>query len=173
MRKPIVQFTVRGMMVAVAVIAFDFFVLIMTDGAGVLLIGLLLNVGFVRWARTRGSRHRFWGGFVATGLGTVLAYIGCVHMLGSTFFDWPWFIISSTLPYLPLRTAEWVEDFYDAPNHWILIFMITIFESTFGLPMLLFAVIGGLLSAFTWPRRAPHSDAVLAHRLKHEPTFAT
>jgi hypothetical protein len=160
MRMPNVQFTVRGMMVAVAVIAFDFFVLIMTDGAGVLLIGLLLNVGFVRWWRTQGRHRRYWGGFVAAGLGAVLAYSSCAQMLGSTFFDWPWFILSNTLPYLPLRAAERIEDLYDAPNHLIAIFMITTFESTFGLPMILFALIGGLLSAFTWPPRVRRSDAV-------------
>jgi hypothetical protein len=160
MRMPSVQFTVRGMMVAVAVIALDFFVLIMTDGgAGVLLIGPLLNVGFVRWWRTQGRRRRFWGGFVAAGLGAVLAYIGCVQALGPADL-WPWFIINSTLPYLPLRAAEWFEDIYDAPNN--LIFMITMFEVAFGLPMLLFAFIGGRLSAFTWPRKVPHSNAVLS-----------
>jgi len=159
---PSVQFTVRGMMVAVAVIAFDFFVLVITDGAGVMLIGLLLNVGFVRWWRTRGRRRRFWGGFVAAGLGAVLAYIGCFETLGSAFLEWPFFIYNSTLPYLPIKAAEWVDDLLVNGAQSTQIVGISMFELAFGLPMLLFALIGGLLSAFTWPPRVRHSDSGLS-----------
>jgi hypothetical protein len=148
MRMPGVQFTVRAMMVAVAVIAFNCLVLIMTDGAGVLLIGLLLNVGFFRWWRTRGRCHRFWGGFAAAGLGAVLAWIGCVRTLGPADM-WPWFIISGTRPYLPLEAIEWLENLYDAADN--LIFLITMLEVAFGLPTLLFGLIVGLLSATGWP----------------------
>jgi hypothetical protein len=157
---PSVQFTVRGMMVTVAVIAFDCFVLIMTDGNGVLLIGLLLNVGFIRWWRTQGRRRRFWGGFVVAGMGAVLAYIGYIQTLLPAFFELLSFSYSRTLPYLPNKAAEWVDVVLDAPNN--LIFMIPIIEVAFGLPMLLLALIGGLLSAFTRRQRVPHSDAVLS-----------
>jgi hypothetical protein len=159
MRMPSVQFTVRGMMVAVAVVAFDFFVLMMTDGAGVMLIGLLLNVGFVRWWRTQGRRHPSWGGFVAAGLAAVLAYIGCIQMFESGFLQWPLFIINSTLPYLPLGAEQWVIDHLTTSSQLIAFMM---FEVSFGLPMLLFALVGGLLSASTWPRRIPRADTVLS-----------
>ena len=161
MRLRSVQFTVRGMMVAMAVIALDCFALVMTDGAGVLLIGLLLNIGFVRWRRTVARRRRFWGGFVATGLAAVLAYIGCTQMLGAAFILWPMDILMIAPRYLPTVAGEWLDNSIGTWSRHQLIFVITIFEVGFGLPMLLFALIGGLLSAFTWSQRVPHSDAVL------------
>lgn len=158
MRIPRAQFTVRGMMVAVAVIAVDCFVLVMTAGGAVLLIGLLLNVGLVRWWRTEGRHCRFWGGFVAAGLGAVLAYIVCLHTLGSAFEWWPTIMFENSPEYLPTWAVEWLESFVGVLPTWV--FAITLFEVGFGLPMLLFALIGGLLSAFIWPQRVPRSAPV-------------
>jgi hypothetical protein len=162
MRMPSVQFTVRGMMLTTAVIALDCFALVITDGAGVLLIGLLLNVGFVRWCRTQGRRRRFWGGFVAAGLVVVLAYIGCIQVLGDNFAQWPLFILINTPQYLPTWAGEWLDNFIGTHSRFPLSFAVAIFEVGFGLPMLLLASIGGLLSTFTWHRQVANSDAVLS-----------
>jgi hypothetical protein len=162
MRISRVQFTVRGMMVAVAVIAADCFVFVMTDGGGVLLIELLLNVGFVRWWRTQGKHRRFWGGFVAAGLGAVLAFIGCIYTLGTDFALWPMNNLMSIPQYLPTAAGEWFDSFVARQVQSQLIFAIMFFEVGFGLPMLLFALIGGLLSAFIWPQRVPRSAPALS-----------
>ena len=130
------RITIAGLMAAVAVIAFDCFLLMMTDGAGILLVGLALTVGFVCWWRGRGKGKRFWLGFEVAGLAVVVAFIGTIQGSGGLILQWPAYLIEWGLVHLPYATA--LMD--------TLIGEIILFEVSFGIPMLLIASVGGLLA---------------------------
>ena len=94
------RISIAGMMAAVAVVALDCFVLVMTDGGGVLLVGLILTVGFVCWWRGRGKGRRFWFGFEVAGLAAVLASIGFMQTSNELIFQWPTYLLN----HVPTRT---------------------------------------------------------------------
>jgi hypothetical protein len=143
------RMSIAGMMAAVAVAALDCFVLIMTGGGGVLLVGLTLTVGFVCWWRGRGKTRRFWLGFEVAGLAAVLAYIGFIQTSDGLILKWPSYIFN--LPYvIDLWDSLAADDSQIAP--------LVLFEMSYGLPILLIASIGGLLAALIGPlRKAEHS----------------
>ena len=91
------RISIAGMMAAVAVVALDCFVLVMTDGAGVLLVGLILTVGFVCWWRGRGKGRRFWLGFEVAGLLALLTYISFVQTSDELIGQWPMYLLESRL----------------------------------------------------------------------------
>jgi hypothetical protein len=134
------RISIAGMMIAVAVIAFDSFLLIMTEGVGILLVGLTLTIGIVCWWRGRGKGKRFWLGFEAAGLAAVLAYIGCVEASGGLILRWP-----VRLPYV-IELCDSLSA--SGPLNGDLVLLI-LFEVFFGIPMLLIASIGGLLATLT------------------------
>jgi hypothetical protein len=126
------------MMAVVAVVALDCFVLAMTDGGGVLLVGLTLTVGFVCWWCGRGKDRRFWLGFEVAGLAAVLAYIGFMQTSNELILQWPSYL---------LNHAPYVNDLWTslAANK-SQIAGLVLFEVSYGLPMLLIASLGGLLT---------------------------
>jgi hypothetical protein len=159
MRVP--RVTIAGMMAAVAVVAFDCFLLVMTDGAGVLLTGLALNVGLVLGWRGRGTRRRFWAGFVATALAVLLGYAICFsfEVAALTTYQWPLFVFNQLImAHLPPTAEDWVMGLLADPMRQF-IFILILFEVSCGLPMLLLAAIGGALAAWIGSRRAPRSGA--------------
>jgi hypothetical protein len=130
--------TLKGLLAVVLLIAFEASVLELTGGAGVLLIGLALAAGVVRWWQAE-DKH-FWAGFNAAGVLAVIVFCNYVDagialgILPGTFF---------LIHLLPWR-------FPDASL--FLIERIVIPEASYGLPMLLIATIGGL-AATLLPRR--------------------
>jgi hypothetical protein len=146
------------MMAAVAVVALDCFVLIMTDGGGTLLVGLTLTIGFVCWWRGRGKGRSFWLGFEVAGLAAVLAYVGFIQTSDGPIIQWPAYLLD-----LGLARSPYVIDLWDSleANH-SQIAPLVLFEMTYGLPMLLIALIGGLLAALIGPPgKANHSAPYL------------
>jgi hypothetical protein len=135
--------SIAGMMAAVAVVALDCFVLVMTDGGGVLLVGLILTVGFVCWWRGRGKGRRFWFGFEVAGLAAVLAYIGFVQTSNELILQWPTYLLNHA-PY-----ANYLWTFLVASKSQIT--GLVLFEVSYGLPMLLIASLGGLLAILVRP----------------------
>jgi hypothetical protein len=146
--------SIAGMMAAVAVVAFDCFVLIMTDGGGVLLVGLTLTVGFVCWWRGRGKGRRFWLGFEVAGIAAVLAYTSIIQTDDGLIAQWPMYLLN-----LGLARSSYVVDLWNflaADNSQAA--PLALFEMSYGLPMLLIAAIGGLVAALIGPlRKAKHS----------------
>jgi hypothetical protein len=132
MRMPHVRFTLRRMMVAVAMIALICSVVTITRGAGILLIGLALAVGGYCWSGAKDKR--FWLGFEVAGLAAVLAYIGYVEAGGPIAVFTGAIRVLDLLPlgslvvYNPLSARD------------------VIFEASYGLPMLLIASVGGVLA---------------------------
>src|SRR5438046_1587860 len=116
------------MMAMVAVIAFDCFAWTMTGGAGILLIGPALIVGFVCWWRAKDKR--FWLGFDVAGLAAVLAYIGYIRA-GNPLPIFP----AAVILLLLLSGGS-------PPVNSPLITQVVICEASYGLPMLLVASIG-------------------------------
>jgi hypothetical protein len=115
--------TTAGMMLGVAVVAVDFF-LIVDVFYGVLLIGLALNLGLVRMARSHGRKRRFWAGFEATGLAMLLAFIACFEAFGEVVyapvgaFVYALIGLQCVLARLPMPTSVmrflegWIAAFY-------------------------------------------------------------
>ena len=136
------RITIARMMAAVAVIAFDCFMFVMTAGVGVLLIGLALTVGVVCWWRGQGEGKRFWLGFEMTGLAGVLAFIGYVKADGwIDILPWAEFVANH---------GPWIYLAGVSP----LLGGVVVSEVSYGVPMLLIASIGGLLATLT-SRGAP------------------
>ena len=132
------RISIAGMMAAVAVVALDCFMLLMTDGGGVLLVGLTLTAGFVCWWRGRGKGRRFWLGFEVGGFAAVLAYIGFIQTNNELIVQWPAYLLNHA-PYVDdLRTSLAANKSQIAP--------LVLFEVSYGLPMLLIAFLAGLLT---------------------------
>jgi hypothetical protein len=68
--------TLKGLLAVALLIAFEASVLELTGGAGVLLIGLALAVGVVRWWQAE-DKH-FWAGFNAAGVLAVIVFCNYV-----------------------------------------------------------------------------------------------
>jgi len=146
--------SIAGIMAAVAVAALDCFVLVMTDGGGVLLVGLTLTVGFVCWWCGRGRGRRFWLGFEAAGLAAVLAYIGFAHADQELILQWPVYLLNHGLARVPYV----LDLLMSQPANQSQIAAIVLFEASYGVPMLLIASLGGILTTLIWPlRKAEHS----------------
>jgi hypothetical protein len=131
------------MMAAVAVVALDCFVLVMTDGAGVLLVGLTLTVGFVYWWCGRGKVRRFWLGFEVAGLAAVLAYIGFIQTADELILQWPEYLCNHA-PYV-------IDPWNSLAANNSQIAPLVLFEISYGLPILLIASLGGLLAILVRP----------------------
>jgi hypothetical protein len=130
-------------MVAVAVIAFDCFLLTMTDGAGILMVGLALTVGFLCWWRGHGKGKRFWFGFELVGLVAVVAYIVTIQFSEGLILQWPAYLLNRGLDRLPYVIA-----LQNSPaSIESQIAQVLLFELSYGLPMLLIASLGGILTA--------------------------
>jgi hypothetical protein len=152
------RISIAGMMAAVAVVALDCFVLVITDGGGVLLVGLILTVGFVCWWRGRGKGRRFWFGFEVAGLAAVLAYIGFVQTSNELILQWPTYLLNHA-PY-----ANYLWTFLVAIKSQIA--GLVLFEVSYGLPMLLIASLGGLLTTLIGllqkaDHSSPHLESLL------------
>lgn len=130
------RISIAGMMTVVAVVALDCFVLAMTDGGGVLLAGLTLNIGFVCWWRSKG--RRFWLGFEVAGLAAVLAYIGFTQNGDELIVQWPAYLLN----HVPYGNDLWTSLAASKSQMAALV----LFEVSYGLPMLLIASLGGLLT---------------------------
>jgi hypothetical protein len=137
------RITIAGMMAAVAVIAFDCFLLTMSDGAGILMVGLALPVGFVCWWRGQGKWKRFWLGFEIAGLVAVVAYIGTIQFSEGVILEWPEYLLNRGLDRLPYVIA-----LQNSPaSIESQIAQVLLFELSYGVPMLLMASLGGILMA--------------------------
>ena len=131
--------SLAAMMAVVAVIAINCFMLAMTDGGGVLLILMALNVGLVRWWRGRGRGRRFWLGFEVAGLVAVLAYIGLMQTNNELIVQWPVFLLN----HAPYMNGFWNSLAINMSQ----IAGLLLFEVSYGFPMLLIAVLGGLFTS--------------------------
>jgi hypothetical protein len=159
MKRP--RISIAGMMAAVAVVALDCFVLVMTDGGGVLLVGLVLTVGFACWWRGRRKGRRFWFGFEVAGLAAVLAYIGFMQISNELIFQWPTYLLNHA-PY-----ANYLWTFLVASKSQIA--GLVLFEVSYGLPMLLIAFLGGLFTTLIGLlQKADHSSSHLESLLVTE-----
>jgi hypothetical protein len=132
------RISIAGMMAVVAVVALDCFVLAMTDGRGVLLVGLSLTIGFVCWWCGRGKARRFWLGFEVAGLAAVLAYIGFIQISDELILQWPTYLFN----HAPYVSGLWASLAAGKSQIAGLVF----FEVSYGLPMLLIACLGGVLT---------------------------
>ena len=136
------RMTIASMMVVVAVVAFDCFVLVVTHGIGVVLVGLVFTIGFVVYWRARENRKLFWLWFEVAGLAMVLAYVGCLQTNRRLIAQWAQFAlayIGDNLPYGPELWHSLV-----ASNEIIAGYVA--YELSFGIPMLFVALVGGVLA---------------------------
>lgn len=122
--------------------------------AGCYLIGLSLIVGFPLIFRGRGPGRRFWAGFEAIGLITLVVFIACRTAFDQVVVRWPMILYESyrnSLSHLPPDVVDWLLGHiyvFDPRGNMTVLQMITVMETSYGLPMLLFAFIGGLLAVF-------------------------
>lgn len=125
------------MMVLVAFAALDCTVIPVADHfAAGLAIGVALQVGLLLMLRSRGRRRRFWVGFEVTGSALLLSFFACKTLSLETVCRWPLFLFDNPYNFI---------DIHDSLNIWE---MVIVFELSYGLPMLLIAVSGGLLASF-------------------------
>jgi hypothetical protein len=115
----------------------------MTDGAGILMVGLALTVGFLCWWRGHGKGKRFWFGFELAGLAAVVAYVATINLSEGLMIQWPFYLLQLGAVYVPY-VMELVESLEGSPA---VIREILLFEVSYGLPMLLIASLGGILTA--------------------------
>ena len=120
--------------------------------AGSYLIGLSLQVGFPLMLRGRGQGRRFWVGFEATGSIALVAYIACRMAFSQVVVRWPMFLYESyrsSLSHLRPEVVDWLLGHiyvFDPRGSLTRLQILTTMEASFGLPMLLLALVGGLLT---------------------------
>ena len=134
--------SIAGMMAAVAVVALDCFALITTGGAGVLLIGLILSVGFACWWRGHGRGRRFWLGFEVAGLVTVLVYVFFARSNDELIAEWPMYVLDLGLKRSPLLVGFWTS----LSKQQSQIAGLVVFEMFYAPLMALVASLGGMFA---------------------------
>jgi hypothetical protein len=161
--------TIVGIMAAVVFAAIDCAAVRVAEVfAGAFLIGIGVQVGLFLWMRGRGRDRRFWAGFVATGLVAMLAYIICSRSGLRMINRWPLYlfndVIYASLPHLPAVVSGWFLDhaYINLNSPLRVIDVVAVFEVSYGLPMLLLASVGGLLTAGIGSRHLPGPSATKA-----------
>jgi hypothetical protein len=144
MRLP--RMTIRRLMVAVAVIAFDCGCLIEGAFSGLLVPVLALNVGLLRLTRTRDRARRFWAWFLVTDLLAVAGYVALAHVAEEAVAHWQTAVVNGVVSRLPGDAAAALEQslfpfLADSPLG-SLVFL----ETTIGVPIVLFAIAGGWIA---------------------------
>lgn len=142
MRVPRIRFTVWTMMMVVAVVAFDCFVLVATHGIGVVLVGLVFTIGLTVCWRVRENRKLFWLWFEVAGLAMVLAYVGCLQTNRRLIAQWAQFALAHVVDNLRYGPELWHS--LVASNEIIAGYVA--YELSFGIPMLFVALVAGVLA---------------------------
>lgn len=168
MRLP--RFTIGAMMAAVAISALDCMVILISDLAGVILMGVALHYGLYRSWGSTGPARRFWAGFEAAGAAALLSYLVALSVTDGGVHEVPLLAIA-LLEDFPSATVRRVVFRLETTHD--LIFMLAVFELTLGLPMLLVALGGGGLAVSAGSRqdsRARVADALgITPALDHGP----
>ncbi len=173
MRLP--RITIKRIMIAVAAIAVDCY-LVMRIDVGVLLPTIALNVGLILVLRQKTKGRGFWVGFETVGLLTLGIY-AWLNAGDTTFVaQWPTAVINSVVERLPSSVQMTVFLWLD--NNFLIlqdaaigsyVFESIIFESTIGLPMVLHSVLGGWIWKKIRPRPIMHFGSVATHSPSGEP----
>jgi hypothetical protein len=153
------RLTIGSLMLVVAIAAIDCgFLLIPTHLAGGYLIGLSIQIALIPLLRSRG-RSRFWIGFEAAGLMTLVIFMACRHALNLNVARWPAFLYESyrsALSSMSPAVVDWLLghcDIFDPRGNLSVLQIVIVLEVTYGLPMLLLPVLGGFTAACFRPRQ--------------------
>jgi hypothetical protein len=130
------RLSIADLMALVAFAAVDCLVIPVVDHfAAALLLGFALQAGLLLLLRSRGRRRYFLSGFEVVGGALLLTFFACKTVAWATMCRWPSYLFDNA--YSPieihgeLKVYEWV----------------IVFEVSYGLPMFLLALTGGLLAA--------------------------
>jgi len=175
------RFSLLTLMILVVVAAIDCAFLPVAERlAGGLLIGLALQIGPLWIVRASGRARRFWVGFEATGLTLVVAYVAALHSASNrAIVQWPFSLFAGLMracSHLPEDLQLWLlRHVLLDPNQALrVIDVIAVFEISYGLPMVLLAVAGGLLATLAGPALAPAGPSAdsrnlpASHRKEHK-----
>jgi hypothetical protein len=121
---------------------------------GGILIFVALQVGLWYLPRSRGRLRRFWLGFEASGIATVLFLLSCEFFPGSPLnrpvMAYTGIVGNLAFAHLPARLADHLDE------HWDLFLAVVYF-----LPELAAALLGGMIAAFPVPTGLPPARATL------------
>jgi hypothetical protein len=135
--------TIRRLMVAVAVIAFDCGCLIEGTFSGLLVPVLGLNVGLLRLTRTRDRARQFWTWFVVTNLLAVGGYVALAYVALEAAARWPTAVVNGVIWHLPGAAAVALEQSLSAFLANSSLGSLALLGTTIGVPLVLLAVAGG------------------------------
>jgi hypothetical protein len=156
--------TIKGLMIAVLILAVDCF-LIVEVFYGVFLPILTLNFGLIQILRPRTRKRRFWVGSMVTGLVLLAVHVGLALNDEEFYGQWPSDVLNFVLglvtlylsPETQISVAPYLGRFLSLLNDPIgaNVFLIVVFETTIGLPLVVLATIGG----WFWKRLGPRPVA--------------
>lgn len=153
--------TIAGLWAVVAIAALDCLGVRHSEFlAGCWLVGAAIQVGLIAMLRSRGRSRHFWTGFETTGLGLLLAYAVFSQSCRRVVYRWAYWVTESiydSMLGLPPDVFQWCFEhgLVIDPQRSLKVYeMVAVFEVAYGLPILLLAGVGGVLSAKLGSMRA-------------------
>lgn len=153
---PMLRYRVQTLMIVVAIVALDCALVPLVERlAGGLMLGIAMELGWIRLLHARGRTRRFWIGFEAAGAAVLAVYaVGwytCSRMLGA------WVVTVVTFgnqcaSCLPDEVYLWLlRHVIIDPNAALrVIDLVVLLEVAIGFPMLLFVTLTGAGAASRW-----------------------